>query len=147
MLTICAVTLLLCTGCPEPPTVSRSVVLGFPSQVPSNARVVSVTNEEVMEALRVVDGSLVSHGFVRAAYPPEASVGGFVASYSRRGTNGLIRFGDAPSVEIRQDELIVVFSNGKTPSGRLTLETKTNVDLIRKALTDHFGSKRVSVQR
>jgi hypothetical protein len=119
------------------------VALSFPASASQGTVSVSVSDTDVQEALKVIDSALVSHGFTRDPSPPEAGVQGFIASYARRGKDGLIPLGDNPLVWFHGGRLEVVFAGGRVP---ISASMKTSIDMLRKELSSHYGSERVRVE-
>lgn len=137
------VLLLVCTGCPERPIQSRIVALSFPASLSQGTVTVSVSDTDVQEALKVIDSALISHGFTRDSNAPEAVAQGFIAGYSRRDKDGLIPLGDNPGVWLHDGRLEVVFAGGRVP---ISASMQASVDMLRKELSSHYGSKRVRVE-
>ena len=138
--------LLICAGCPEAPIKCRTVSLNFPT-LPGESRVtLSAKGNEVQEALAVINDALISNGFIRNTNPPEANVQGFLASYSRRNGEGLVRLCDAPLVWLKADRLEVVFAEGRVSAGQVSAAAKRNADFLGTVLSSRYGKKRVKVQ-
>ncbi len=123
---------------------SRIVSLSFQASVSQSEVSPSVSDLEVKQALKVIDDSLVSHGFVRDLNPPEAHGHGFVASYSKFDDEGLVRL--RPLVWLVGDRLEVVFAEGRVPGGRISTATKATVNMLRTEMRSHYGSRRVTVE-
>jgi hypothetical protein len=142
---VCALLVMLLTGCPEPPVVSRSVSLSFP--VPEKPSKVSlyVSDTEVQEAVKLIDAVLVSNGFVRDQNPDNATVQGFVVSYSKLNNEGLRRLDESPGIYLKDNQLEVIFSEGRNPSGHLSTSTKQMLDLLKNKLSSHYGADKVRV--
>jgi hypothetical protein len=135
----------ICTGCPEPRPANRIVSVNFPSQVSPSKVSPSVSDSEIKEAATVIDEALVSNGFVRDSNPPEKGMQGFIATYSRFNSEGLIRLSDNPLVWLHDGRLEVVFSEGRIRGGDVSATTKATIEILRTALATHYGSKRVKV--
>ena len=120
------------------------VSVTFPAAVGQGKASISPSDPEVEAVLRTIDEALVSRGFVRDVSPAEASVQGFIASYSRRNSEGLIELGDCPIVWLRGDRLEITFSEGRAPN---YVAKNPTVDALKKILSRHYGSKRVTVKR
>ena len=120
------------------------VSVDFPTTPGKGKASISSSDTEVQEGLQIIDAALVSHGFVRDTNPSGASVPGFIASYSRRNSEGLIALGDCPVVWFRGNRLEVTFSEGRAPN---YVATNAMVGVLRERLSSHYGSKRVTVER
>jgi hypothetical protein len=142
---VCALLVVLLTGCPEPPVTSRSVSLSFPMPEKQTKVSLAVSDTEVQEALKLIDAVLVSNGFVRDQNPDNATVQGFVASYSKLNNEGLRRLDELPGVYLKGNRLEVVFSEGRHPSGQLSASTKQILDLLNDKLSSHYGADKVRV--
>jgi hypothetical protein len=125
---------------------SRIVSLNFPGQVSPSKMSLSVSDSEIKEAARVIDEALVSHGFLRDLNPPEKGMQGFIATYSRFNSKGLIPLGDHPLVWLDDGRLEIVFSEGRIQGGDVSTTTKVTVEMLRTALASHYESKRVTVE-
>jgi len=142
---VCALLVLLLTGCPEPPVVSRSVSLSFPVPEKQSKVSLSVSDTGVQEAVKLVDAVLVSKGFVRDQNPDNATVQGFVASYSKLNGEGLRRLDELPVVYLKDNRLEVVFFEGRNPSGRSSASAKQMLDLLMDKLSSRYGADKVRV--
>ena len=123
----------------------RIVSLDFSAPAGQSKVSLSVSAPEITEALKIIDEALVSQGFVRDPNQAEASVRGFIASYSRRNAEGVIPLGDNPSIWLHDDKLEVVFNEGRMPGGQISTVT-TTVNILRTELSNHYGSKRVKIK-
>jgi len=79
----CAFLLLLVAGCFGDAVARRTVSLKFLGQAGQTNVSLSVNDAQVQEALRLVEGVMVSAGYVRDTRPPapEDQAHGFIASY------------------------------------------------------------------
>ncbi len=134
----------LCAGCPEAPIKSRIVSLDLSHPHSAKAVALSVKDNEVREAVQVVGDTLVADGFVRDSNPPEASIQGFVTSYSKFDAEG--RVTRRPLVWFENNRLQVVFVEGRAGVRADPEETKL-IHEIQQQLIDRYGKESVRVER
>jgi hypothetical protein len=115
--------------------------------MPENQTKVSlaVSDTEVQEALKLIDAVLISNGFVRDQNPDNATVQGFVASYSKLNSEGLRRLDELPGIYLIDNRLEVVFSEGRNPSGHSSTSAKQMLDLLKDKLSSRYGADKVRI--
>jgi hypothetical protein len=126
-------TLLLVAGCHwgDPMGEGRTISLHFPAAV-GQARVrIFASDPDVQEALRVIDGVIVSHGYVRDEKP--------------WGTNCLVTYGPFNSVTLQDDKLTVSLFEYRVRHASLHL--KMTCSALKRKLRSSYGESRISVER
>ena len=131
----------LCAGCPEAPRKSRVVSLDFSPSHSQNTIALSAKDSEIREAVRVIGDTLVADGFIADSNPPEASVEGFVTSYSKFDADG--RVTQRPLVWFEKNRLLVVFVEGR--AGARPGETKL-IHALQQQLMARYGTQNVRVE-
>ena len=124
----------LAAGCFGDSIAHRAVVLDFPASQQQTNLVLSVTDPEIQEALRIIDGVFATNGFARDKNPPapQDQAQGIVATYGRY------------AVSIKGHSLIVSFVEfGKRHSSPIVKKT---CSLMEEKLSNRFGAQRVSVE-
>ena len=135
---------IVCTGCPEPPTRGRIVSLIFPPSMSDSTLALTTSDAQIHEALQIIDDTLVSDGFVRDSQPPDAGAPGFVASYSKFDSEGRVR--RRPLVWLQGGRLLVALGEGRVP-GPVGADIRNTVNQLETELIKHYGKKRVRVER
>jgi hypothetical protein len=93
----------------------------------------SVSDTEVQEALKLIDGVLVSAGYVRDANPPASSEQGLIVSY------GLFC-----SVYLKDNKLDVGFLDYRARSS--SARTRKTCNLLKDKLTSRYGAGAVKIE-
>ena len=122
----------------------RTVSLNF--HVPQGTSEVSLsfTNNEVQEALKIVDAVLSTNGFVREIRTDMANVPGFVTAYVRYDSPGL-RSGTLPDIYLRKDRLDVVIVELGNRTTHPTGLTDKICESLREQLSSLYGRKNVKI--
>ena len=129
------VVLLLLTGCVfGDPTAVRSVSLNF--QVPEGQSKVSlsVSDTQVQEALKLIDGVLVSRGFHRDLHPLAAE----------DQARGIIAFYGICGVSLRENRLTVGFL--EFHAQRSSVHVRKTCNLLKDKLSSRYGADRVKIE-
>ena len=126
---------LLLTGCYliGDPAAHRTVSLTFPEKAAKNRATLSITEPEVIEALRIIDETLVADGFPRIANQPKPNDRGRLVDYG----NG--------SVYLKRDRLNVTFF--EFPQRRSSKRVRKVCSVLKDKLSSRYGSARVHVER
>ena len=140
--TVFFVVLLLTTGCLPTlrrPYVMREVELRFP--VAADGK---FTSSELEQALRIIDKTLISDGFVHDSEHKNANVPELVASYAKFDDMGLRHVG-TPLVYMRTNRLEILIPELGNRSGHSSSNARRICELLEKELKTHYGDKRVRV--
>ena len=138
--------LLACAGCPESPHAYRIVAVDYPAPTGQAGGSISSHDPTVIESCKIIDEVLLAHGFVRDVNPPESAVDGFVASYSKRDAAGLVPISDHPIVWFKDNQLEVIFNEGRASGGHVGAYAKGTVDLLQAELKNRYGSKMITAK-
>jgi hypothetical protein len=111
------------------PSARRTVSLNF--RVPEG-QTLSVTNTEVQEALKLIDGVLVSAGNVRDANPPAPNEQGIIATY------GIC------NVLLKDNTLSTVFFEFHVR--RSSEHVRNTCNLLKHKLSNRYGADRVKIE-
>jgi hypothetical protein len=124
---------------------SRTVSLNFPAAHGQDKVSLTVSNTQVQEALKVIDGVLVSRGFVRDPNLPGEGDPSFIASYSTYTGAGLRPIG-GPSIYFKDNRLDVVVVEGSNLNSPVSTATKKICKSLRKELISRYGAERVRIE-
>ena len=130
---VCCTLVLLLTGCYfGDPSARRTVLLNLP--VPNgNSKVsLSVSDASVQEALKLIDGVLVSSGFIRDPNPPPPNEQGLIANY------GIC------SVLLKDRTLTVSFF--EFHERRSSAHVRKTCNLLKDEWSSRYGADRVTIE-
>jgi hypothetical protein len=118
--------------------------MSFPTDNQSSVSL-TVSDTEVQDAFKLINGVLASDGFVREQSPSNASVQGFVASYSKLDSEGGRRLGEMVGVYLKANLVEIVFLEGRHTSADVRMSANRVLDLLEGKLSSRYGSDRIKV--